>query len=159
MFIPQEPKTLEDFFKDIQFLVPKGYTLDNFILPTTETEEVKLATPKESYTPDSISVDPSTGTTVVYTKKDLASRQSFSDMHRDDLTALPEPMPRALPRQADRIEGTVLVSGGQLVRPDTGRTAAILTESTSTRRKILLKESVGNLPKGTMLCFRKAGLR
>jgi len=161
MFVTQEPKTIEDFFKDIKFLVPQGFNLDYFVLPTTETEEVKQAVPIESYNAESIKTDNHTGTTVVYTKKDMTNAQSFSDsVPEDPIATAPAPMPRHVQGQpSERMQGDLILSGGQLVSPmpPQARVVESLKESGGTRMAIVLRESVGRLPKNTLLYFTKEG--
>ena len=161
MFLTQEPKTLEEFYKDIKFLVPKGFSLEYFVLPTTETEEVKRAVPTESYNTDSIKPDNQTNTTVVYTKKDMKNTQSFSDsMETADYA--PAPMPRHVQGQnaGNRLQVSMIVTGGQPVSPEElaavqAQNQARIVENTLNHVSVILREAVGNLPAHTLLYFTK----
>ena len=154
MFLSARPLTLEDFFKSVNFITPKGYTLNYFITPSTndqgEYQELNIPTetgfilknPKPESNVDGVT------DTLYYAKKDMNNVKVFSPTNIN----LSE-VPTSLPSQNDTLPQQFLASismGSTIKSPE-----IIDRRTTETEKDLQITEAIGCFPKHTLFHFIK----
>lgn len=149
MFLTAKPQTIEDFLKAINFIAPKGYTLEYFITPQDGTNNNYVAPNDIGFTSaPSESIVPGVTDTIVYTKKDLGETHSFS-ADPFDLNVVPN----AMPKNAPAATTSPIVGTGQAI--------TVMTPVKLDRRvgvndqDIQIQESFLGFPKFTLFHFTK----
>ena len=107
MFLTTKPQTIEDFLKAVNFIAPRGYTLQYFITPQDIHSDNQNFNSDASYIPPRDSgffpeekddtMNNISGT-ITYSKKNLANTHSFSNSAMN-LGEIPAAMPRTLSTQ------------------------------------------------------------
>lgn len=163
MFLTQEPHTIEDFLKSVNFITPQGMNLKYFIVPLNGVNDAFTAVSTEAgYSPEQELNVPGVTDTITYTKRQAVNKNALGTSNFDP-SAKPEIYPTHIePVRNVTPEDDIVKHGGRVQSGasiyDTPDIAAEVLESVNRKdglvRKIL-KESVGCFPKNTLLCFNE----
>ena len=154
MFLSARPLTLEDFFNSVNFIAPKGYTLDYFITPATDDngQYQELNIPTEAgyaltQQKPASNVEGITDT-LYYTKKNMDNVKVFSPTSLNY-----SEVPASLPSKNDTLPQQFLASismGSTIKSPE-----IIDRRTTETEKDLQITEAVGCFPKHTLFHFVK----
>lgn len=152
MFLTARPLTVEDFLNAVNFIAPKGYSLQSFITPNKDEngEDIDVTIPESSgFTKEDFKANEEGVTdTQYYTKKDMGNSRSFS---RSTIN-LGE-VPNSMPSQDDNFPAQLIKTtalGLTLKSPE-----IIDRRTTETEKDIQIAESYACFPKHTLFHFVK----
>lgn len=152
MFLTARPLTVEDFLKAVNFIAPKGYSLESFVAPTVDENgnEIKMNIPEESgFTVDNFNANVEGLTdTQYYTRKNMDSTHAFSKS-----TINLGEVPSSMPSQNDDFPEKFLKTtslGMTLKSPE-----VIDRRTTEVEKDLQIKESFACFPKHTLFHFVK----
>ena len=141
---------IKEFLQDVHFIAPDGYSIDYFILPTVEKDEIDHIVP---FSQDfDVRPNEHKSVTTVFVKKPL------EEIHSDPLDTqtmidIPNKYPKTINDNFEwKSNENIITHGGKVDASD--RIFKQINESCN-QRTLILKERVGRFPRNTLFCFKK----
>jgi|GEM_PF-3399190 len=157
MFLTAGNLSIKDFLKNIGFVVPQGYTLDYIVTPGSSNPGENVESFDDNFQtekPDNVDA------TYTYAKRDLSGLQSFSNSQLD-LSQIPNAFPRKTqPVNADNLQQMQqqVISNGTEIKSPEVKLKVIESTDNNSKLAIQLTESVGVLPKNTIVRVYKESI-
>ena len=145
-----EENNIKEFLQDVHFIAPDGYTIDYFVLPTSEDSEIDEIVPDHPFF--DTKVNPQKNTTAVFLKKPLEELES-NPLITQSFIEVPNQYPSTGYQNAEwLVNKNITQGGGKVMAGD--RIFKPINESYS-QKTIILKERIGKFPKNTLFCFKR----
>lgn len=137
--------SLEEFCKSIGFIAPEGTQISFFIAPKTESEKSIENTLTEQDLNLVDDIIPAPTSTTVYLKKDLDKIQNDGSGHISPVSFMAQPVENR-PKILKMSDDPIMTYGGKI--------APAVKSLRLSDNSLVIQESIGQFPKGTIVVLR-----